>query len=109
MVTPHYAYNMMKMPGPHNIITVRGDPEMALECEGSRMADAVIPTEENKVEALAKYNAGVDSNDPSILKNPTTPSSAPAMFEEPASTRNVDLIPGDSSQQVSVGTGLTEA
>ncbi|XP_051190522.1 uncharacterized protein [Lolium perenne] len=31
MAAPHYAYNMMKIPGPRGIITVRGDPEMALE------------------------------------------------------------------------------
>ncbi|KAK1678366.1 hypothetical protein QYE76_039214 [Lolium multiflorum] len=28
---PHYAYNMMKMPGPRGVITVHGDPEMAME------------------------------------------------------------------------------
>jgi hypothetical protein len=100
---------MMKMPSPRSIINVRGDPDMALECEGSRMADAVIAAEENKAEALAKYNAGVDLNDPSILKKPTMLSSAPATFEASTSTRSVDLVPSDSSQQVSVGTSLTEA
>ena len=29
MAVPHYAYNMMKVPGPNGPITVRGDPEMA--------------------------------------------------------------------------------
>jgi hypothetical protein len=42
MVAPHYAYNMIKMSGPRGGITVRGDPEMALECEdnGAKLADA---------------------------------------------------------------------
>jgi hypothetical protein len=84
---------------------------MALECEceGSKMANAVIAAEEDKEEALTKYSVGVDTNDPSILKKPTTPSSAPAAFNTSTSTRNVDLIPGDSSQQVAIGAGLTEA
>ncbi|XP_051216232.1 uncharacterized protein [Lolium perenne] len=44
MAAPHYAYNMMKMPGPHGVITVHGDPDMALECEdnSAKLADAII-------------------------------------------------------------------
>ncbi|XP_051213036.1 uncharacterized protein [Lolium perenne] len=59
MVAPHYAYNMMKMPGPRGVITVRGDPEMALECEDSsaKLADAVIAEEHDNIVELAK-NAG---------------------------------------------------
>ena len=33
MAAPHYAYNMLKIPGPSGIITVCGDPDMDLECE----------------------------------------------------------------------------
>ena len=101
----------MKIPGPNGNIDIHGDPSIALECEqeGGRMADAVIAEEENKADALAKYTAGIDLNDPTILKKPTNPSSAPATFEASASTRRVDLNDGDSSHQVVVGTGLTPA
>jgi hypothetical protein len=111
MASTHYAYNIMKIPGPNGPISIHGDPAMALECEseGGRMADAVIAEEENKQEALAKYTSGVDSNDPSILKKPTTPSSTPATFEASASTRRIELNDGDSSHCVVVGTGLTPA
>src|SRR3954447_16530089 len=83
MASTHYAYNIMKIPGPNGPISTHGNPTMALECEseGGRMADAVIAEEENKQEALAKYTSGVDSNDPSILKKPTTPSSAPTQTQ----------------------------
>src|SRR4051794_567814 len=102
MASTHYAYNIMKIPGPNGPISIHGDPAMALKCEseGGRMADAVLAEEENKQEALTKYTSGVDSNDPSILKKPTTPSSAPATFEASESTRRVELNDGDSSHMV---------
>src|SRR3954463_3950270 len=111
MASTYYAYNIMKITGPNGPISIHGDPAMALECEseGGRMADAIIAEEENKKEALAKYTSGVDSNDPSVLKKPTTPSSAPATFEAQASTRCIELNDGDSSHCVVVGTGLTPA
>ena len=111
MASNHYAYNMMKIPGPNGPISIHGDPAMAIECEteGGRMADAVIAEEEDKAEAFAKYTNGVDSNDPSILKKPITPSSAPAQFEASASTRRVPLNDGDSTHEVIIGTGLSPA
>ncbi|KAK1698321.1 hypothetical protein QYE76_015018 [Lolium multiflorum] len=71
MATPHYAYNMMKMPGPRGVITVHGDPEMALECEdvSAKLTDAVIADEQDNSAELAKYP--VDRNDPAILEKPT--------------------------------------
>src|SRR3954468_4216660 len=101
MASTHYAYNTMEIPGPNGNISIHGDPAMALECEseGGKMADAVIAEEENKAEALAKYPAGIASNDPTILNNPTNLSSAPTSFEASASTRRVDLNDGDASHQ----------
>ena len=63
MASNHYAYNIMKIPGPNGPISIHGDPAMALECEteGGRMADVVIAEEENKADAFAKYTDGVDS------------------------------------------------
>jgi hypothetical protein len=51
MAVPHYAYNMMKLPGPHGIIIVHGDPDLAMECEteGSRMAEKVVESEVNSI------------------------------------------------------------
>ncbi|XP_071683385.1 uncharacterized protein [Lolium perenne] len=71
MAAPHYAYNMMKMPGPSGIITVHGDPEIALEYEdsGAKLTDAVIASERNNAAELAKYPT--DNNDPAILEKAT--------------------------------------
>ncbi|KAK1643055.1 hypothetical protein QYE76_060860 [Lolium multiflorum] len=107
MATPHYAYNMMKMPGPRGVITVHGDPEMALECEddSAKLADAVIADEQDNSAELAKYP--VDRNDPAILEKPTELDSSAATFKAAAGTRQVDLVENDPSRQVTIGTGLS--
>jgi hypothetical protein len=107
MATPHYAYNMMKMPGPRGVITVHGDPEMALECEddSAKLADAVIADEQDNSAELAKYP--VDRNDPAILEKPTELDSSAATFKPATGTRQVDLVENDPSRQVTIGTGLS--
>ncbi|KAK1680758.1 hypothetical protein QYE76_041606 [Lolium multiflorum] len=107
MATPHYAYNMMKMPGPRGVITVHGDPEMALECEddSAKLADAVIADEQDNSAELAKYP--VDRNDPAILEKPTELDSSATTFKAAAGTRQVDLVENDPSRQVTIGTGLS--
>nr|XP_051229428.1 uncharacterized protein LOC127347258 [Lolium perenne] len=98
MAAPHYTYNMMKMPGPRGIITVHGDPAMALECEdnSAKLADAVIAEEVDNNAELAKYP--VDSNDPTILEKPTELDSPAATFKPTTDTRQVDLVENDSSR-----------
>jgi hypothetical protein len=107
MATPHYAYNMMRLPGPHNVITVRGDPDLALECvdNSAKLADAVIAAECDNTAELAKYP--VDHNDPAILEKPTELDSSAATFQPTTDTHRVDLVEGDSSRQVIIGTGLS--
>ncbi|KAK1602291.1 hypothetical protein QYE76_008140 [Lolium multiflorum] len=107
MATPHYAYNMMKMPGPRGVITVHGDPEMALECEddSAKLADAVIADEQDNSAELAKYP--VDRNDPAILEKPTELDSSAATFKPATDTRQVDLVEDDPSRQITIGTGLS--
>ncbi|KAK1649430.1 hypothetical protein QYE76_067235 [Lolium multiflorum] len=107
MAAPHYAYNMMKMPGPRGVITVHGDPEMALECEdvSAKLADAVIADEQDNSAELAKYP--VDRNDPAILEKPTELDSSAATFKPATDTRQVDLVENDPSRQITIGTGLS--
>jgi hypothetical protein len=33
MVIPHYAYLVLKMPGPHGVISIRGDIKRAYDCD----------------------------------------------------------------------------
>jgi hypothetical protein len=41
MAIPHYAYMVLKMPGPHGVISNRGDVKRAYDCnkESCEMAD----------------------------------------------------------------------
>jgi hypothetical protein len=41
MAIPHYAYLVLKMPGPHGVISITGDIERAYDCdkESCEMAD----------------------------------------------------------------------
>ena len=108
METPHYAYNTMKLPGPSGIITVHGDPDMAVECEekGAKLADAVIAVETDYAEELAKYAGNINKYDPTILKKPIAVNSA---FEATTHTLTVKLVPGDSSQTVTIRTNMSPA
>ena len=106
MATPHYAYNAMKLPGPSGIITVHGDPNIAVNCESARseLADAVIAVEMDHTKELAQYTT--DPNDNMILKKPNSDSSAPLTFEPTKDTKHVDLVEGDSSKQAIIGSNL---
>src|SRR4051812_34296430 len=95
MEAPHYAYNAKKLPGPCDIITVHGDPDMATECEakGAELADTVIAAEANHAEELAKYMRGVNNDDPTILKKPNSEGGGSTAFEATTHTCSIDLVP----------------
>src|SRR4051812_17156018 len=99
----------MKIPRPCDIITIHGDPDMAAECEakGDELAGAVITAEANHAEELAKYASRVNSDDPTILKKPNLEGGNSTAFEATMHTRTVELVPGDSSQTVTIGTGMS--
>ena len=84
---------------------------MAAECEakGAELADAVIAAEANHADELAKYASGVNNDDPTILKKPKSEGGNTSAFEATTHTRTVDLVPGDSSQTVTIGTGMSPA
>ncbi|KAK1617133.1 hypothetical protein QYE76_022650 [Lolium multiflorum] len=88
---------MMKLPGPRGVITVHGDPDLALECEdnGAKLADAVIAVERDNAVEPTKYP--VDHNDPAILENPTELDSSAVTFQPMTDTCRVDLVENDST------------
>ena len=101
----------MKLPGPCGILTIHGDPDMATECKakGTEIMDAIIATEANHAEELARYARGVNNDDPTILKKPNSEGANTSTFEATTHTRTVELVPGDSSQTVTIGTGMSPA
>jgi hypothetical protein len=48
MAIPHYTYLVLKMPGPHGVISIRGDVKRAYDCdkESCEMADRLITSME---------------------------------------------------------------
>src|SRR4051812_17285845 len=111
MAAPHYTYKAMKIPGSCGIITVHGDPDMAAECEakGAELADTVIAAEANHAEELAKYASEVNKDNPTIIKKPNSEGGNSIAFEATTHTRTVEMVPGDSSQTVTIGTGMSPA
>jgi hypothetical protein len=72
---------------------------MAKECEinGAKLADTVIVEETDNTSELAKYSNKVNLDDPALLKKPHLEETPKTSFETAVLTRQVDIIPGDSS------------
>ena len=76
---------------------------MAIECEQQHVTYAESSCAK---EDLSVYLEKVDPADPMILKKPT-PDSNPK-FQPAQDTKKVDFVPSDSSQQFTIGTGLSD-
>ena len=76
---------------------------MAIECEQEHVtyAEAACAKED-----LSAYQEKVDQADPTVLKK-LTPDSNPK-FQPAQDTKKVDFVPGDSSQQFTIGTGFSD-
>ena len=76
---------------------------MAAECEakGAELADAVIAVETDHAE---EYTGNINKDDLTILKKPIPANST---FEATTHTRTVELVPGDSSQTVTIGAHMS--
>ena len=107
MAVPHYAYNKLKIPGPKGIITICGDAEKAVECEKKSAEEAKAILAVKAAKELAKMALEVDPNDSTILKRPTTETDSPSpSFKAAQDTKKIDLMEGDSSKQVVIGSNL---
>jgi hypothetical protein len=111
MAASHYAYNLLKIHGPNIVITIHDDFDMALKCEdnNAKLADAVIVEETVNASKLVKYFDLVNPDDPILLKKPHIKNTLKTTFKSVVLTRQVDLVLGDSSQQVTVSAWLNSA
>src|SRR4051812_3281222 len=100
---PCYIYNKLKILGSNDMITVAGSFKKAQECElgEAAFAESVLSGEE-----LKGYRAEVNPQEMHITKNQV--SDHEPSFKEAHETKKVDLVPGDSSEQVSFGSNLNE-
>nr|XP_020183499.1 uncharacterized protein LOC109769160 [Aegilops tauschii subsp. strangulata] len=102
MSRPCYVYLQLKMPGQKGTITAHGDRKVALECEEGdpTYAESAYATEELKF-----YKDNVDPADMTPPKKPTTDQD-PLLKFKADDTKQVDFVPGDSSQQFTIGANM---
>jgi hypothetical protein len=102
MARPCYTYNRLKIQGPVGIIDVISDYDLTIECEegSEESVECAIAQEE-----LVSMQLVVDPLDDTLLKRLTRDSAATA-FESAKDTMSIDLIPGNSKEQVTIGQEL---
>jgi hypothetical protein len=54
MTIPHYAYLVLKMPGPHGVISIRGDIKRAYDCDKESYETAGVLTASTELQELKK-------------------------------------------------------
>src|SRR3989337_3208987 len=103
MAGPCYVYLQLKMPGRKGTITVHGNRKIALECEEG---DAAYAESARATEELKFYKDNVDPADMTPLKKPTTEQDPLLKFKSADDTKQLDFVPGDSSQQFTIGANM---
>ena len=103
MARPCYVYLKLEMPGPYGPIIVEGSRSRETECDQQhvKIADSTCAKED-----LTAYKEKVDPADTTILKK-LTPNNNPK-FQPAEDTKKVDFVPGDSTQQFIIATGLSD-
>jgi hypothetical protein len=99
MAIPHYAYLVLKIPGPHGVISVRGDVKHAYDCDGERyeMIDRLMTFAE--LQELKKALA----EPPPVL---VMPKAKMSIWPEDSLSKTVPLSPDEPSKVAHVGNSL---
>jgi hypothetical protein len=102
MAIPHYAYLVLKMPGPHGVVSVKGDVKRAYDCdrESGEMADMLMVFAELQElkRALAESHP-----DPIMLKAKTSKTSIQL---EDSLSKTIPLSLNDPSKVAHVGNSV---
>ncbi len=104
MARPCYIYNMMKILGPNGVITIKGDPKKARECEdgNAAFAEAVLHAQEYQ-----EIKKSIDPSEmPATKKEVTKPNPE---FKASEETKKTSLKDDDPSKVTQIGVGLGSA
>ena len=103
MATSNYIYNKLKMPGPNGIITVCGSFQKAQECEmgEAAFAESVLYREE-----LAEFHNEAEAGGMPATRKQVS-DQAP-MFKAADDTKAVELVEGDASKTITIGSHLSD-
>src|SRR3954462_6903665 len=101
MARPYYIYNMIKIPGPKNVITIRGNPRKAREGgEGSAaFAEAVLHAQEYQ-----EVKKTINPSEMPAMKNEVLKPSI--QFKAPEEMKKTSLKEDDPSKTMNIGVGL---
>jgi hypothetical protein len=104
MAIPHYAYLVLKMPGPNNIITIKGDVKHAYNCDmvSCESVDMIIASTE--LQELKKALA--ESPPPSDPIMPKAKSSKTSIQPEESLSKMILLSLDEPSKVAHVGNSL---
>ena len=102
MAIPHYAYLVLKMPGPAGVITLHRDHQKAYECdrESSDLADITVAS----LEVAKVLQQAAELPQESDLPAPKT--SKLTLEPDEKLTKTIQQDPGDSAKVTHIGAQL---
>jgi hypothetical protein len=102
MTIPHYAYLVLKMPGPHGVICIRGDAKRAYDCDRESCETADILMASTELQDL-KQALAESPLDPVMLEAKTSKTSIQS--EDPLS-KTVSLSTDEPSKVAHIDNNL---
>jgi hypothetical protein len=102
MVIPHYAYLVLKMPGPNGVISMKGDVKSAYDCdrESCEMADKFLASAE-----LQELKTALTKSHPDPIM-PEAKTSKASIHPEDNLSKTVPLSSDEPSTVAHVGISL---
>ena len=102
LVVPHYAYLLLKMPGPKGIITIHGSFTRSDQCDRdfNRISQSFGMQEE-----LAQLKETTDNSLPPLSR----PSSPDLSFDSSVRTKKVQVHPSDPAKMALIANNLSPA
>ena len=104
MARPCYIYNMMKIPGPNGVITIRGDPKKARECKDRNTAFVEVVLHAQEYQEIKKT---INPSEMPATKNEVLKPNI--QFKVSEETKKTSLKEDDPSKTTNIVVGLGHA
>jgi hypothetical protein len=103
MTIPHYSYFLLKMPGPHGILSLRGDLKRAFDCDIQAIQIVAKVQVANGREEITTIAAQMNSEELEILAK------KPCVLAPPKETdvKKIDLGTGDPEKMVTISAHIS--
>jgi hypothetical protein len=103
MAIPHYPYLLLKMPGPHRVLSLRSNLKRAFDCDEQAIQIAVKAQAVNDREEIATVAAQMNPEELEI------PAKKPCIFAPPkeADVKKIDLGTSDPEKTATISAHLS--